>query len=476
MPSQAMHIEFRAGVSRGLLMHYRGDTRYILSVPREGLDAVVELMDRLPAQWQGRQHGAGAAHALLEQVREQFKGRRGRPVKNPYMDLVIGGPPPYESLGSEPAWTQARTLDYFRNVLTVLSAAVPDAVVVSAHIHQDERAPHMHLSFLPLNAKTGRVGWAQVRTALSGLPATRTVVENGEEVEKRVSNREHLRGFHTRLHEQVTRHYGLDRDLGRKGEYEPRFDRDVGVFLRAACGGYSDAYMANASEGLRERLLWSAAEGRRLRAEIRELPEGIKVDPDWEFIQCFKARWDSEPATGRHGPSEIYVVRQLSFRHRLPGTTTLREERVAAREGEVAIALAEVDQARYQAETEEWGMQAWERELVATIDALDRREDALAARERLVEQRIALLDNEIPRLREQSRGLLTEVVSAVRHLAGSLHGLHRPLLAPLRKALNAYLAADDTLAGLRETLRDDQALREGEDRDQPRYDSGFRDW
>ena len=260
-------------------------------------------------------------------MRSELKGRRGRPVKNPYMELVIGGPPPYETLGSESAWTQARTFAYFRGVLSFLAEAVPDMVVVSAYIHQDERAPHLHVLFLPYNAETGRVGGAQVRTSLSGLSAARMVIKDGKEVEQRVSNREHLRGFHTQLHEQVSRHYGLDRDLGRKGEYVPRFDREVGVFLRAACGGYSDAYLAHASEGPRDKLLWSAAEGWRLRAEIRELPEGIKIDPDWEFIQRFKARWESEPATGTHIPAEFDDTRRLVFRHRLPGTTALQEER-----------------------------------------------------------------------------------------------------------------------------------------------------
>ena len=94
-----------------------------------------------------------AAHALLERVRSELKGQCGRPVKNPYMDLVIGGPPPYETLGSEPAWMQARTFAYFRDALSFMVEAVPDAMVVSANIHQDERAPHMRLLFLPYNCR-----------------------------------------------------------------------------------------------------------------------------------------------------------------------------------------------------------------------------------------------------------------------------------------------------------------------------------
>ena len=370
MPSQAMHVEFRSGISGGLLAHYSGETRYILSVPRNGLKPVIDLMadpEAIPVAWQGRDHGPAAAYALLEEVRANLQGLRGRPVKTPFMDMIFGGSPAHESLDGTEPWSQAKTLAYYGDILAYLSVCMPDAVVVCAHLHQDERATHMHVGVLPYDAETGRVGWAQVHHRLSGLPVTRTVIRKGREVDQLTSNRAHLAGFHTQLHDQVSRHYGLDRDLGRsRSDHRARFDRDVGVVLRAAAGGYTPDYIANASPGVSARLQWAAAKGRELRHMAEDWPEGGDVDLEWEFVEAYNRAWQTE---GRE---------RLGFRPRLPGTITL-EQRAVHREA-VERDREDLKAARIEVEAREQAVAEREQMLDDYVEDLKYRRDRLRTR------------------------------------------------------------------------------------------------
>ena len=264
-------------VSGALKGHYDGDKRPSTAEPREGLAAVVDLLadpSRLPPQWQGRAHGPAAAQVEIDRV--QSIKRRGRKTTNVRVDMVFAGPPPYDS---DAAWTQARVESWQDDCLQWLADGIPNALIETAVRHQDERAPHLHVTVVPLDESGDRISWARVRPGLAGQTHDR---------EKHYV--ELMRETHEHLHATVSSKYGLERDRGKaRVPREAAIDRYQGELMRAAEGGYTVAYLAEA----REEVQWAAVEGPKLRAEIagREMGSGDRFDFEVELLEHYRLRF-----------------------------------------------------------------------------------------------------------------------------------------------------------------------------------------
>lgn len=306
-----------AAVSDALRAHYRGDTRPSTAESREGLEAVVDLLadrTRLPSQWRDRDHGPAAAAAITDRV--QAIPRRGRPTANYRVDLLFAGPPPYES---PDAWPQERIEQWERDSLQWLADGMPHAVVETAVRHQDERSVHLHVTVVPVDESGDRISWARTRPGLAG-----------ESYDRRRNHVLLMKATHDRYHAAVGRHYGLERDRGAaRVPRESAIDRNQGELLRAADGGYSEAYLANA----RAEVQWAASAGPQLRAEIdeRESETDDRFDREVEFLERYRLKFGGL---------------DRAIRDRSEGTVSLGHHDLAVQVADVKTQWAEVKQAK----------------------------------------------------------------------------------------------------------------------------------
>ena len=264
-------------VSDALKAHYDGDQRPATAEPREGLDAVVDLLAdpaRLPRQWQGREHGPAAAQAEIDRV--QSIRRRGRKTTNVRVDMVLAGPPPYES---PDAWSQAEILAWADDIRNWLAKGMPHVVVETFVLHQDERSPHLHGTIVPLDASGQYISWARVRPGLAGQaydPQKHHVKLMKETLDY--------------LYANISKKYGLKQDRGNdRVPRESAIDRNQGELLRAAEGGYSPEYLA----GAREQVQWAAQAGPELRDRITaaEARTDNRFDFEVELLENYRLRF-----------------------------------------------------------------------------------------------------------------------------------------------------------------------------------------
>ena len=471
--SQILHIELGPDVDAQLRRHYSGEIRYATSEPREDWPAVVLADPNEYPAWAGREHGPTAGQALIDRLRPTG---RGRPTKNLRVDMILGGPPPFESVDGTKGWDQERVMRWFRMSMQHLSESLPDAIVEHAALHLDERSPHIHFAAVNLNATENRVGWTFVRQGLSGKKPR---LVDGEWKEPWAKT--HFTGIHDNYYRTVSKHFGLTRDSGeRKGERVDQINREHGEVLRAAAGGFSERYMASANADVR----WAAEEGERMRADPElTRQDGLKapIDLDHELLRRYSERFPDHKLTitlpradktalaaakvdRGEAALDARAARLAADRKDLDRRAAAVERREAAlADREAGIELEAVLQGRH---ADEIDTRAADLQVLAS--ALDDRNRDLDRRDRALEDKLADVENraaatmkEAAALRgefERQQGLRGQLAAQMGDVLESLHDVADrleaagetawgPLLRPVVRLLRTLtrLAPDETL-------------------------------
>lgn len=208
---QVVRMAKRSGVGGNLGKHIDGASRPIEAEPRRGLDPVVQL---------------GGDRELARQAIEEGRQIRTRGRKPaPAIEFVIAGPPPYESAdGKDRTWSGSVVREWAReSVDWVKRCAGPDSVVAHAALHQDERAPHVHVLIVPRDAE-GRLGWNRVRDGF-GL----TGKERGPQL---------MSAMQDSYQRDVGERFGLGRGERGSQRKHQAIDRQAGFLDRALAGGF----------------------------------------------------------------------------------------------------------------------------------------------------------------------------------------------------------------------------------------------
>lgn len=214
---QVLNFQQRVAMSKPLVKHLLGINRPETAIQRDGIPPVV-LFDRVgtiidleQAQKQYEESQKHLAGLLAEQAKR--RGRRSDGV----VDFVLAGldwnrdkhGKAVKFVGPQlHAWARKNIQFFARNLGSQSRIAV-------ASIHLDEKSPHLHLLTVCANEQR-RLGWANVRNSLAGLPPD-DVIRNRRDGKsktrgrRRVNFREVARLIHTRLHEEVSRHFELKR-------------------------------------------------------------------------------------------------------------------------------------------------------------------------------------------------------------------------------------------------------------------------
>ena len=103
------------------------------------------------------------------------------------MFVLVSGPPPFEA---KDAWSKERVQDWAETAVAwIEKSSGKDAVIESANMHVDERAPHVHVTVIPaISDKKGRKLSAKgVQRRMAGLGDTGR--EHGSTVMRKVQDR-----------------------------------------------------------------------------------------------------------------------------------------------------------------------------------------------------------------------------------------------------------------------------------------------
>lgn len=195
----------------GLGRHNRGEQRPPQARPRPPLDPVSVLFE-----------DRAGGEILLQRMAAAPK-KRGKPPQ-PGVELVIAGPPPYES---EAAWPQERVQAWSASVLDWLQASLADprgepvATLVEVHLHQDETSPNIHASLIPATLDRPRPAKKEFEYVLAGG--------------RILDHRKRISAVQDRHQELVGRHFDLGR--GVKGSGTRHAPTDVAKGLEARARG-----------------------------------------------------------------------------------------------------------------------------------------------------------------------------------------------------------------------------------------------
>ena len=503
---QVLHIELGNEIDQKLGRHYDGKIRYGTSEARAGWPAVVLADPEEAPNWAGREHGPAAGQALIDRIP---KGR-GRPTKNLRIDMILGGPPPFESVDGTPGWDLERVMRWYRMTVRHLAESLPDVVVEHLALHLDERAPHIHFVAVLYNAGVDKVGWTHVRRGLSGKQPRRI---DGKIVEPWAQT--HFRGIHDRYHQVVSRHFGLARDSGAaKGERVDKIDRRHGEVLRAASGGYSDDYMATADADIK----WAAAEGERMRAAyVLARQDGLTapIDLDHELLRRYSERFPDRkitlklPAANKttHAAAEVerretaleqraervdadsaQVDRRALALDQREAALAAREEAVAESEAELALMAKLSARHNDDLDVRATALELLKADLKDRQTDLDRRDRALEHKVGAMEERAADLQRDTAALRsefERTSSLrqrmatqMGDVIDTLHELADRLEAVGDTawgrLLRPIVRLLRTLerLAPDETV-GLADQIEEWMEWMEGEDGAEPPNPGGL---
>ncbi len=187
MPIQVVRFKSRATLPAPLAAHLRADpdARPVEAVPRD---------DRPP-----RDLGSDpdrAAKLVRDSLAVRRRGRRGQQC----VDVLIAGPPPFESLD---AWPDERVDRWAADS----AAWIKDLAGVPLHtaaLHTDERSPHVHAAFPPfiLDEKgRPRLSWKAAQATMAERAAGREVQDH----------RAQLAAIQDHYHQHVGARYELDR-------------------------------------------------------------------------------------------------------------------------------------------------------------------------------------------------------------------------------------------------------------------------
>ena len=178
-----------------LSLHVRGKTRHEytrLYAPYAGRPPVHLTPDM-----------DSVAAILLQADRESRKSVRG-PKGKPFLDVLICGPPRYDSEEMERNWLDVKELDWAYACVDWLCARMAEGnVLAHAELHRDEASPHIHAVIVPWNPHTLRMDVPRLRTSLAG-----------HELASRLSKRELVktsRATLDRFHKEVNEKFGIER-------------------------------------------------------------------------------------------------------------------------------------------------------------------------------------------------------------------------------------------------------------------------
>ena len=188
-----------------------------------------------------------AARARIAEL--TAKPRRGRPAKHA-VDMVFAGPPRY---ADESRWDGERIKAWAEDTIRWVERAFPTATIAIAALHQDEAAPHVHLTLVP--EIDGRLSWREC-------------------VQRAVGARDYQKAQDA-YHHAVAERHGLDR-----GE---RLDR------------------ARQKKPTREHRPLSLEAGRRLAAKEHERAVALakwdaenEIERAWQRADAEKKKWNKE--------------------------------------------------------------------------------------------------------------------------------------------------------------------------------------
>ena len=202
MTTQCVRFATRATLPAPLAAHLRGDpaARPVEAIPRA---------DRPPLDLGGEPDRAAALLAAALAVKRP--GRKGRRA----VDVIIAGPPPFES---PDAWPDETVNDW----ATDSAAWLRDLAGVPLHVaalHTDERSPHVHAALAPVVEDPDgrpRLSWKALQARMAERAVGRLVRDN----------RRQLSAIQDHYQAHVGARYGLERGKrlapGERGpKYEP---------------------------------------------------------------------------------------------------------------------------------------------------------------------------------------------------------------------------------------------------------------
>ncbi len=208
--TQVLRVVGRSTISVHLARHFSGKLR-----PEQA---------RTRDEWDNRPSIAFVEDRSREAIEIQKHAyavpRRGRPGE-PWLDIFIGGPPPFEA---DDRWSKDRILDWADVNKSWLikklkgngdSGLLPPTIggeagmLVSFELHLDERSPHIHATASPVvwEWRGPRISWNVKRGDILGI--SRKVPM------KKRDNREEMSLLQDLYHSEVASMFGLAR--GRKG-------------------------------------------------------------------------------------------------------------------------------------------------------------------------------------------------------------------------------------------------------------------
>lgn len=201
MATQCVRFATRATLPAPLAAHLRGDpdARPVEAIPRA---------DRPPLDLGGEPDRAAALLAAALAVKRP--GRKGRQA----VDVIIAGPPPFES---PDAWPDEMVNDWAADSAAWLRNLVRVPFHVAA-LHTDERSPHVHTALAPVVEDPDgrpRLSWKRLQATMAERAAGRPVRDN----------RTQLSVIQDHYQAHIGRRYGLDR--GRRlarGERSPKYE------------------------------------------------------------------------------------------------------------------------------------------------------------------------------------------------------------------------------------------------------------
>ena len=217
------HMEPHDKLPPALLKHIVGEKRPITS--REVERAVYNLASNVPL-----------AKATIKACMK--RQRRGRPPKH-VLALMFAGPPHYEGPHK---WKWEIEKAWVDRVMRFLNLIAGDhSVIVSADLHRDETAPHIHVLLVPVS-NDGRLGWTRVQEE--------AMVRLGAGKEGQVFKYGQVYGsMQDAYYDHVSRHFGLGR--GEEGS-EAEHKRPDRIKAQAIKEGYAEDRRKRAEADLEE--------------------------------------------------------------------------------------------------------------------------------------------------------------------------------------------------------------------------------
>lgn len=161
-------------------------------------------------------HLAGDEEAASEAIAHERISRKSKRGARPHEGLMIlcSGPPRYDTdeEGVRKPWTLEQEIEWaWRSYAFILTLIGPKSVVVSADLHRDEAAPHLHVLVVPRDSK-GVLAWKRRKAeALGPVLGINAKAQRG----KRVFGDEYS-ALQTAYWRAVGPEFGLERGVIRK--------------------------------------------------------------------------------------------------------------------------------------------------------------------------------------------------------------------------------------------------------------------